>query len=284
MKNSETRLELIPHVFMIGSAQLHPGEWTCRLHADHWRCYHHREAGILLHGVSGIIKVPADRCVLIPPNLHLVGECVEPADQVYIHISVDGLPAPWLTRAFPVPVIMAVDFAHAQVDLLDRLHHREFRLKPLSAQEIFRTSALVYAVFAQAFRDLDSTLQIELAECLAERDRFAPALALIEEDLSAPVNVAMMAERCRLSPSHFSKMFRLRFSCTPARWQLERRLEIAAQRLIAGEDSLETIALTLGFANRFHFTRAFTRVHGDPPATYRRLHQVKSRRRGVVDA
>ena len=49
---------------------------------------------------------------------------------------------------------------------------------------------------------------------------------------------------------------------------------LAAQALLFTADSIETIAATSGFANRFYFSRVFTRQMGISPAAYRRAVRV----------
>ena len=50
----------------------------------------------------------------------------------------------------------------------------------------------------------------------------------------------------------------------------EQRLEVATQRLLFTEESIEQIAVETGFNNRFYLSRVFTRKIGIPPADYRK--------------
>lgn len=61
---------------------------------------------------------------------------------------------------------------------------------------------------------------------------------------------------------------------TPARYVVERRIAAATQELVFTQDSIERVAARLGFANRYHLTRVFTRRMGIPPAAYRRKARV----------
>lgn len=73
---------------------------------------------------------------------------------------------------------------------------------------------------------------------------------------------------------HFGRVFRAYLGHTPAQYVLERRIAAATQELAFTGASLEQIAERLGFANRFHLTRMFTRRMGVPPAAYRRRVRV----------
>ena len=63
-------------------------------------------------------------------------------------------------------------------------------------------------------------------------------------------------------------------AATVSFYALQRRLSLAARKLLYGQASIDTIAQEHGFANRFHFTRAFTREIGITPAAYRKIQDV----------
>jgi AraC-like DNA-binding protein len=52
-----------------------------------------------------------------------------------------------------------------------------------------------------------------------------------------------------------------------ARW----RMHVAAQRLKHSDDTIDTIARSVGYTSEFAFNRAFARHRGEPPGRYRRL-------------
>lgn len=92
----------------------------------------------------------------------------------------------------------------------------------------------------------------------------------IMESLENPVALAEIARRCDLSPSHFSRAFKLATGRSPSQWRLEQRLELA-QRLLRGDDySIAEVAMLAGFADQSHFTRSFSRHLGQPPGDWRK--------------
>ena len=101
-------------------------------------------------------------------------------------------------------------------------------------------------------------------------DPVAPALRSIEENLRDSLSTEALALRCALSTDHFAKVFQAQVGQTPARYVQERRVVVAAERLLASDEDIGGIASECGFANRFHFTRVFTRRMGTPPAQYRK--------------
>jgi AraC family transcriptional regulator len=83
-----------------------------------------------------------------------------------------------------------------------------------------------------------------------------------------------LAEIAGMSISHFIRCFRNDIGQSPAEYVLEQRISTAAHQLANTRRSIEKVARSTGFGNRFYFTRAFTRLMGVPPGTYRKLPTV----------
>jgi AraC-like DNA-binding protein len=90
------------------------------------------------------------------------------------------------------------------------------------------------------------------------------------ESLEDPVALAEIARRCDLSPSHFSRAFKLATGKAPSEWRMERRIERAQKLLRGDEHSIAQVALLSGFADQSHFTRVFSRHIGQSPANWAR--------------
>ncbi|MGC2779063.1 MAG: AraC family transcriptional regulator [Bradyrhizobium sp.] len=96
------------------------------------------------------------------------------------------------------------------------------------------------------------------------------AKELLTADLSGEVSLAEISLSCRLSPSHFSRVFKATTGLSPFAWRQWYRIEVAKQMLRQREKSLAEVALACGFADQSHFTRAFSRRTGSTPAGWRR--------------
>jgi AraC-like DNA-binding protein len=79
-----------------------------------------------------------------------------------------------------------------------------------------------------------------------------------------------LAERCYVSVSTFKRRFRKRFSMSPHRWFIHRRLELAYRMILATDVSITEIARLCGFTNPSHFISAFKRRYGTTPTALRR--------------
>jgi AraC-like DNA-binding protein len=84
------------------------------------------------------------------------------------------------------------------------------------------------------------------------------------------LSVPTLARALQLSQRTLERRCRSELGCGPARAHVHWRLTQAAELLLTSDWPLRAISETLGFANPFHFSRAFARLHGQPPAAWRR--------------
>ena len=97
-----------------------------------------------------------------------------------------------------------------------------------------------------------------------------PALRFIEANLGRSMRVDGLARLCGYAQDHFTRIFRREVGQTPGQYILERRVAVAAQKLVLGDATIETIAEECGFPDRFYFSRVFARRMGVPPGNYRK--------------
>lgn len=83
------------------------------------------------------------------------------------------------------------------------------------------------------------------------------------------IAVAALAVRLGLSPRTLERRCREALGCGPAQAHARWRLERAAELLLSTDWPVRAVSDTLGFANPFHFSRAFARAHRLPPAAWR---------------
>ena len=84
------------------------------------------------------------------------------------------------------------------------------------------------------------------------------------------LTVADMARAAGLSPAHFSREFKRAFGESPHQYLLTRRLERAAALLRSTDWPVAEVCFAVGAGSLGSFTASFSRVHGCPPAAYRR--------------
>lgn len=238
--------------------------WRVRFTDPFWRLYLNREDGAWVSGQGGVQQLPAGRMVLVPAWSRLQSGCQREVQHRYVHFDPMGLGGDWVREHCGRLLVLPADAMRegAFARLFDRLDGSPvWRL---------RLQAVVAEALAEGLALLPAEALARLSGRLGRVDPVAPALSYVEEHLAENLASELLASRCRLSVDHFARVFRERVGQTPARYVQERRVVVAAERLLATEDDIGAIAGECGFANRFHFTRVFTRCMGAPPAAYRR--------------
>jgi AraC family transcriptional regulator len=93
----------------------------------------------------------------------------------------------------------------------------------------------------------------------------------IDEHLERQILVADLSGLVDLSEAHFSRAFRLAYGEPPHAYIVRRRVELAAQLMLAGCEPLSEISLKCGFHDQAHLSKQFRQVTGETPAAWRRL-------------
>lgn len=109
-----------------------------------------------------------------------------------------------------------------------------------------------------------------LLELEPPSDRIRRALAYARDHLHEPLSVERLAEVACLSPRQFGRAFLTETGQTPAKAIERLRVEAARVRLESGPESIEQVAVAVGFADPERMRRAFIRMFGQPPQTIRR--------------
>jgi AraC family transcriptional regulator len=93
----------------------------------------------------------------------------------------------------------------------------------------------------------------------------------IDAHLDSDMEVAELARQVNLSPHHFSMLFKRAIGVPPHQYVLRKRIHAAKRHLAAGGRTLSEVALSLGFCDQSHFSRAFRKITGTTPRQYGEL-------------
>jgi len=237
-----------------------------------WRFYANDADGAALLLDDGAYPLCGGGLYFVPAAVRFSCRCTRPVGHFYIHFDVLGLPQSALRELWGRPVqippapaleasvrtLAAEPLPGAVLDFL-----RECRLKAT----LYEALALCLAAVPEEARRREEQRATEMQPVLS-------ALRHIDAHLADPLPVARLAACCHLSADTFARRFRRCVGQTPTQYILERRVTQAAQRLLFTDDSIERIAETTGFGNRFYFSRLFARQTGLSPAAYRRSGQI----------
>ena len=110
-------------------------------------------------------------------------------------------------------------------------------------------------------------------------DRFADLAAWIQGHLRQDLSAEALAERACLSPRHFTRRFKDAFATTPAAFVEDLRLREARERLTLRDQTIDSVADSVGFKSGDAFRRAFERRYGLQPSSYRKHFSLQPRKR-----
>ena len=125
---------------------------------------------------------------------------------------------------------------------------------------------------------LISMLYGMLHRMTASRDSsiIAPALEYIEKNYSDPeLSNSALARKCGVSEVYFRKLFLKYKGMPPHRFVLELRMARAKQLLSGGLLKVSAVAESCGFANPYHFCRAFKSHTGQTPTEFIEFNRVR---------
>jgi len=105
----------------------------------------------------------------------------------------------------------------------------------------------------------------------ALRDRqVGAALARLHAHPDHPWTIESIAAEVTMSRAAFARRFTSLTGETPLAYLTRWRLNLAAQRLRDTDQPIAAVAGQVGYRSEYSFSRAFTRLHGQPPGRYRR--------------
>jgi AraC-like DNA-binding protein len=198
----------------------------------------------------------------IPAGTRFTGHSVSPLRHCYIHFDLLGAP-PLNFPSQPSQVVQIPDFPAKRLEEVagppDTRDGDEYTPAPVIA---LRSKALVFEALAACYDYWPSSLA-------GDTEWARPVLEYIEAHLHETLSNPKLSSLCHFSADHFIVRFRSAFGRTPARYITERRLAVAAQKLLFSSDTIEAIAAQVGFCDRFHFSRAFKQRYGMAPFEYR---------------
>ena len=98
--------------------------------------------------------------------------------------------------------------------------------------------------------------------------KIATVLNLMHRDPGYRWTLKDFTQAAGMSRSAFLSLFKRRVGTGPLNYLLRWRMQLAAKRLLAGKESVATIALSLGYESESSFGNAFKRVTGQSPRSF----------------
>jgi transcriptional regulator GlxA family with amidase domain len=98
----------------------------------------------------------------------------------------------------------------------------------------------------------------------------APLVAWMRNNLKSDLSVEALSRRTQWSARQFSRRFKAAFGLPPRNYVERLRLDEARRRLLDLHQTVQSIAVEVGYTSDDAFRRAFERRFGMSPGAYRR--------------
>ncbi|HEV7299938.1 MAG TPA: AraC family transcriptional regulator [Tepidisphaeraceae bacterium] len=97
----------------------------------------------------------------------------------------------------------------------------------------------------------------------------------INENYLSIIDLGQVAAACDVDGSYLCRLFQRFERQGPYHYLMQLKMTAAAQLLSDRTLLVKQIGERMGFADQFHFSRAFRRVHGLSPRDFQRLHEMR---------
>ena len=227
------------------------------LYTPFWRYYWNPVPGGVLDCGAERIELTPEAVTVIPGYLVFSTRAAAPFSQYYIHFN------PPDRLSMPEPRIHRIPLCGEW-----REGWEEFRALLPEPGAAFRRAFIAESLLLAALLRLPPGA-LRLAP---ESDpRIARARKIIEERPADPPDNAELARIAGLNRESFVRLFRHECGESPQQFSRRLRIERACRLLQYSNRSIEEIAELCGFADRYHFSRVFSRLMHSAPAVFRRL-------------
>lgn len=244
--------------------------------------YYHRPKGIgqviLLYCTDGIgwvqinnqyIAIKAGEVYIIPSGVaHSYGSDQKVPWTIYwLHLSGNNCDATIKAimggTAAPSYRPVYVGSGNVRIGLFDRIE-QSFLNGYSNANLMFANLSLSF--FLSSFIAPE---YFDQAEPTVKNDSYTEkAIKYMQENLSQPGSLAVIAASAHLSVSFFSKHFKKETGYSPIEYYNHLKIQKACQLLHSGNIRINEVAQKLGIADPLYFSRLFKKVMGVSPLTY----------------
>lgn len=104
---------------------------------------------------------------------------------------------------------------------------------------------------------------------LESATRIEQSVAYMAQNLDRPLQVATLAAKASISPSHFFALFKRRIGLAPMDYFTRLRMARACRLLETTSLNVKEVAAELGYDDPFYFSRVFKSVNQMSPSGYR---------------
>ena len=104
---------------------------------------------------------------------------------------------------------------------------------------------------------------------LSARSRVVASIEKLRNNCRITLRINELAVQAGVSVSHYSAIFKTETGFSPIDFLIRQRIQLAAQFLVTSIETVSSIALSVGYADPYYFSRSFRKIMGCSPRTYR---------------
>lgn len=207
-------------------------------------------------------------------NDHAPGRRLRKVEAIVVQFMPHLLGADWLQHPSMRPVRELFQRAQLGLDVRGAARRRATRqVMQISKAKGLRRVVLLLELLDDLARSKDlreiASPGFHAAIGAASSDRLGTVLAYIEEHLTEPIYVPVLAAMAGLSESAFSRLFKSCTNRTVPQYVNELRIARACRLLAETDQTVSQIADACGYPTPAHFQRQFHRHQNRSPLVYR---------------
>ncbi len=201
--------------------------------------------------------------------------------EITIHFSADLLPAPFLAKTYMSPIAELFDRADIGIAFGMKAIMRVYdRLNELVTMEpgfhsLIKFLELIYELAVSTdYRPL-STSAFAHTAVSADSRRVQKVKDFIDANYKEEIRLQELADMSSMTPTAFSRFFKLRTSKSISDYIIDVRLGHAAQLLADSTMAVVEICYHCGFNNISNFNRIFKKRKGCTPTEFREIYHKR---------
>ena len=150
---------------------------------------------------------------------------------------------------------------------------REYALRPPGWER--GLEALVIRLLLHIIREATPKLRWESpADRLLDLQRLMPALEAMRAKMSNPLSMPDIAKLCGVSVAQFRRLFHRVMKVSPVQYLRMIRMQEACRLLRETNQTIDAIAIAVGYAETAFFCHSFRKLIGSTPGSYRKTFSV----------
>ncbi|MBN9386572.1 MAG: helix-turn-helix transcriptional regulator [Chloroflexi bacterium] len=272
-------------VFIARWCKINPSHWVHQNIQDFfWRLYLNKTDGAFLKlsdpnsdgAALQTYPLEGGKAYFIPAGVRFDTGVDRVVDHFFVHFDVLGMPELAMRTLFNSPICLpAPDWMQQTIlNLAGELGTEYDNQNKVDLIVESQIKALLYQGLTLYLSTLPPDQLAQPLQMAIAQKPVLPAVNFINTNLAQSLVNPELARLCQMNEDYFIHRFKECMGQTPGEYIRERRVKLAAQKLLFTADSIEQIAANTGFGSRFYLTRVFTRSIGLSPAAYRKASRV----------